>query len=35
MSLVYTLVEQLEGKLDIENHSGATFRVRFPMETPE
>jgi PAS domain S-box-containing protein len=35
MSLVYTLVEQLEGRLDIENDSGATFRVWFPMETAE
>ena len=32
MSLVYTLVEQLEGHLEIEDGPGAAFLVRFPME---
>jgi two-component sensor histidine kinase len=32
MLLVVTLVEQLEGSLEIDGAHGATFRVRFPME---
>jgi PAS domain S-box-containing protein len=35
MSLVYTLLEQLEGNLDIESDRGTTFRLRFPMEASE
>jgi PAS domain S-box-containing protein len=31
LSLVYTLAEQLEGKVDIVRHGGTTFRVTFPM----
>jgi PAS domain S-box-containing protein len=32
LSLVYTLVEQLEGSVDISTSPGTTFRVCFPME---
>jgi PAS domain S-box-containing protein len=32
LSLVYTLVDQLEGSLDIDRGKGTTFRVRVPME---
>ncbi len=35
MQLVQTLVEQLDGKLDIFREAGTTFRVRFPMEINE
>lgn len=31
LSLVYTLVEQLEGQVEILRESGTTFRIRFPM----
>ncbi len=31
LSLVHTLVEQLEGELDISHQGGTTFRVTFPM----
>jgi len=31
LSLVYTLVEQLEGQVEILREAGTTFRVRFPM----
>jgi PAS domain S-box-containing protein len=32
LSLVYTLVDQLEGTLDIEKGTGTKFLVRFPLE---
>jgi two-component sensor histidine kinase len=32
MQLVSTLVEQLEGQLEIVRQLGTTFRVRFPLE---
>ena len=32
MQLVQTLVEQLEGQLDILHEAGTTFRIRFPLE---
>jgi PAS domain S-box-containing protein len=31
LSLVYTLVEQLEGKIEIVRGAGTTFRITFPM----
>jgi len=33
LSLVYTLVEQLEGQVEIIREAGTTFRVCFPMES--
>jgi PAS domain S-box-containing protein len=33
MSLIHTLVEQLEGEIEIVRSPGTMFRVRFPMET--
>jgi PAS domain S-box-containing protein len=35
LSLVYTLVDQLEGKLEIVRDRGTTFRVKFPMGANE
>jgi two-component sensor histidine kinase len=32
MQLVSTLVEQLEGQLEIVTEQGTTFRVSFPVE---
>jgi PAS domain S-box-containing protein len=32
MPLVHTLVEQLDGRLEIQSDAGTTFRVHFPME---
>jgi two-component sensor histidine kinase len=32
LSLVYTLVDQLDGALDIERDNGTMFRVHFAME---
>jgi two-component sensor histidine kinase len=35
LSLVYTLVDQLEGSLDIERDQGTTFRITFPAADDE
>jgi two-component sensor histidine kinase len=32
MQLVQTLVEQLDGQLEVLHDAGTTFRLRFPVE---
>jgi two-component sensor histidine kinase len=32
LQLVTTLVEQLDGRLDIERRGGTTFRITFPLD---
>ena len=35
MQLVQTLVEQLDGQLEILHGAGTTFRIRFPLEVTQ